>query len=172
MVSFPSLPKVEYADYAGYRAALAPLVKPWLRQAWIAIVDPLNRTETRDSVTGAVTSVSWTPEWTGWARMQPLRSPLALKRAIDSTETRTVQFQPVEYPSDESGTALPHIRPGWQVVVMQCEADPHATEYQYYVMGAMNSSMAWNRTIDCQVNQEAFPDFDTSGWPQPPDSGS
>lgn len=170
MVAFPKLPKIAYADVAGYREALRPLVQPWLRQAWIAILDPITgKTETRDSVTGAVISVSWTPIWAGWARMQPLRNPLTLKRTIDSTETRSVQFQPLDYPAD--GT-LPDIVPGFQVVVMQCEADPYATEYEYYVLGAMNSSMAWNRTIDCQVNQESRPGYDTSGWPQPPNGGS
>lgn len=170
MAKFPSIPKVDYADVAGYREALRPLVQPWLKQAWIAILDPIGgKTQVENALTGVIESVTWTPAWAGWARVKSLRNPLNLKRAIDSTETRTVQFQPLDYPADNT---LPDIRPGWEIVVMDCEADPYMVDYQYYVLGAMNSSEAWNRTIDCQVNQETVPGYDTSGWPQPPGGGS
>lgn len=166
-MQFPTHISLPYADVDAYAEYVRPLLSPWLRQAWVAIVDPATRTVTKNAY-GAVTGVTVRPEdliWVGWARVQPLRTAITLKRAIDSTTTRTTQFQLLDFPADGD---VPDIRAGFEVVVMDGGRDPLLTEYQYYVTGSQNSSMAWQRTVETTVNQETRPDYDTTDWPQPP----
>lgn len=164
MVAFPTLTTVPYADVDGYAELLRPLVTPWIQQAWVAIIDPTTRTETENPATGLITGVTATPVYTGWSRIQPLRTALNVKRAVDTTTSRTVQFW-IGYTKD--GT-LPDIKPGFEVVVMDGGNDPKLTKYQYVVTGSQNSSAAWQRTIETTVNMESRPDYDTSGWTQKP----
>lgn len=167
VVDFPVLPSLAIGDVDGYANLVRPTLEPWLRQAWVAIVNPETRIKV-DNGFGAITSVTVPAEdlvWVGWARVQPLRTSIFLKRAVDSTTTRTTQFQLLGFPADGD---VPSIRAGFEVVVMDGGRDPFLTEYQYYVTGAQNSSMAWQRTVETTVNQEIRPDYDTTGWPQPP----
>jgi hypothetical protein len=164
MVDFPTFVSLPYADVDAYAEFMRPLITPWIKQAWIAIVNPLDRIVTEDPITGVVQSATVTPIYTGYSRIQPLRTALNQKRATDSTTTRTVQFW-VEFPKDN---VLPDIKPGFEIVVMDGKNDPSLTEYKYLVTGSQNSSMAWQRTIETTVNLESRPDYDTSGWPQPP----
>lgn len=164
MVAFPTLTTVPYADVDGYAELLRPLVTPWVKQAWVAIIDPTKRTTTENAITGVISNVTVTPVFTGWARVQPLRTALNVKRAVDTTTSRTVQFW-VGYTKDDT---LPDIKPGFEVVVMDGGNDPQLEEYQYVVTGSQNSSAAWQRTIETIVNLESRPDYDTSGWPQKP----
>lgn len=168
MVAFPTIPTIAIGDAVGYANFMEPLLKPWLTQAWIAIVNPLTRVETENDY-GAVTGVTIPVDdlvWVGYARVQPLRTAITLKRAIDSTTTRTTQFQLIDFPKDGN---VPDIRAGFEIVVMDGHNDPLLENYQYYVTGSENSSMAWQRTVETTVNQESRPDYVTTGWPQPPD---
>lgn len=166
VAGFPVFKTLPYADVEAYAAFMKGLLTPWLHQAWIAIIDPTQTTSTEDSVTGVITGVTITPVWTGYSRVQPLRSALGVKRAVDSTTTRVVQFQ-IEYPTEVKAF---DIKPGFEIVVMDGLNDPFLEEYQYVVTGAINSSMAWQRTIETTVNLESRPQYDTSGWPQPPEA--
>ncbi len=163
MVAFPTIGGYDPRAYADF---IRPLMRPWIEhQAWCSIYDPIaGRTVTEDPVTGAVTNVTITPAFTGWMRVQPMRTDLTIKRAIDNTTTRRVQFWPLDFPKD----GLIDIRPGFEIVVIQCQNDPQLTKYQYVVDGAMNSSLAWNRTITTSVNEESRPKYDLSLFPQPP----
>lgn len=166
MVSFPTVFTGAATDVEAVRDFMRPIVEPWIEQAWIAIVDPTAKTVTQNSVTGVTTDVSITPLWTGYARVQPLRTDITVKKAVDSTTQRTVQFWPSAWPED--GPA-PDLRPGLEIVVMDGKNDPGLEEYKYLIVGSLNSSMAWQRTINTVVNEESRPDYDTSGWPQPGD---
>lgn len=168
MVAFPTIPNMRIGDVSAYAEFMKPILKPWMKQAWIAIVDPKTR-KTETNQFGAITSVTVDPAdlvWVGYARAQPLRTAINLKRAIDTTTTRTTQFQLVDFPMD--GT-VPDIKAGYEVVVIDGHNDPLLTKYQFYVTGSENSSMAWQRTVETTVNQETRPEYDTSGWPQPPE---
>lgn len=154
-------------DVNAYAEFMKPLLQPWLEQAWVAIVDPATRVTLKNEF-GAVIGVTVDADdlvWTGFARAQPLRTAIGLKRAIDSTTTRTTQFQLVDFPKDGD---VPDIRAGFEIVVIDGHNDPQLTNYQYYVTGSENSSMAWQRTIETTVNQEARPKYDTTGWPEKP----
>lgn len=165
MAAFPTLPDLPIGDVVAYREFMRPLLDPWIKQAWAAIIDPQQRVVVRDEITGVIESVTVTPLHVGWFRIQPLRTALNQKKAIDSTTTRTHQFWPLDFPADET---LPDIKPGFEIIVMDGGNDPYLELYKYVVTGSTNSSMAWNRTIETTVNLEARPDYDTSGWPQRP----
>ena len=98
MVSFPTVFTGAATDVEAVRDFMRPIVEPWIEQAWIAIVDPTAKTVTQNSVTGVTTDVSITPLWTGYARVQPLRTDITVKKAVDSTTQRTVQFWPSAWP--------------------------------------------------------------------------
>lgn len=164
MSIFPTIPTMAIGDVVAYREFMRPLLAPWIHQAWVAIVDPLQKVVVRDDITGAVTSVTIEPIWTGWSRVQPLRTALNVKKAVNSTTTRVIQFW-VDFPVDQT---IPDIRPGLEIVVMDGLNDPFLTEYEYLVTGSENSSMAWQRTIETVVNLEGRPNYDTSAWPQKP----
>lgn len=160
MVAFPSFPTFDVSDVVAWREFMRPLVTPWIRQAWIAIIDPTTKTITEDEVTGAIEDVEIEPIWTGYSRVQPLRTDVTIKKAIDSTTQRTVQFW-IDFPADGE---IPDIKPGLEIVVVQGLNDPYLELYKYLVVGSLNSSMAWQRTINTIVNEESRPNYDTSGW--------
>lgn len=164
MVSFPSLPTFPVSDVAAWSQFIRPLLQPWMHQAWCAILDPTTRDEEDNPITGETESVSITPVYTGWFRVQPLRTNVGVKKAIDSTTQRTVQFQAEGFPVDGD---LPDIKPGFEMVVMYGKNDPYLALYKYVVTGAINSSMAWQRTIATTVNLEERPEYDMSDWPWP-----
>lgn len=167
LVAFPTVPNLPIGDVVAYREFMRGQLDPWIKQAWAAIVDPQQRVVVRNEVTGVIESITVEPLHVGWFRIQPLRTALNQKKAIDSTTTRTHQFWPLDFPADES---LPDIKPGFEIIVMDGGNDPYLSLYKYVVTGSTNSSMAWNRTIETVVNLEARPDYDTSGWPQKPGS--
>lgn len=164
-MSFPtSVPNFAAGDVVALKEFMRPIVAPWLRQAWCAIVDPLQKNVVDDPVTGVITSVTVDPIWTGFMRVKALRTDVTVKKAVNSTTQRVVQFQPVDF-----ADVFPiDVRAGLEIVVMDGLNDPWLEEYRYLVAGSLNSSEAWNRTINCFVNEESRPDYDTSGWPQKP----
>lgn len=164
LVKFPSIPKFDVSDVAAWAEFIRPLLQPWMHQAWCAVLDPTTRTETDNEVTGETESTSITPIYTGWFRVQPLRTNVGVKKAIDSTTQRTVQFQTQDFPADG---ALPDFKPGYEIVVMYGKNDPYLELYRYVVTGAVNSSMAWQRTVATLVNLESRPNYDMSDWPWP-----
>ena len=147
------------------RPRLEAMVTPWIQDAWIAIVDPTQKTTVEDAVTGVVSSVTITPLWTGYSRVKPQRSDILVKKAVDSTTQKDVQFWPNDWVGDRT---LPALRPGLEIVVMSCPNDTELEQYKYLVTGSLTSSRGWNRLIDAVVNNESRPNYDTSGWPQPP----
>lgn len=167
-MQFPTHISLPYADVDAYAEYMKDKLSPWLRQAWVAVVDPATRVVVKNNY-GAITGVTVAPAdlvWVGWARVQPLRTAITLKRAIDSTTTRTTQFQLLDFPKDGDS---PDIRAGFEIVVMYGHNDPNLEDYQFYVTGSENSSMAWQRTVETTVNQETRPEYETSTWPQPPE---
>jgi len=164
VVAFPALPNIVLGDAQGYLDFMRPLLKPWIEQAWVAIIDPLAKVVVRDSVTEAILSVTVEPLWVGWSRVQPLRTDVTVKKAVDSTTQRTVQFW-IDFPADET---IPDVRPGYEMVVIDGGNDPYLLLNKYVVTGALNSSMAWQRTINTFVDLESRPNYDTSSWPQRP----
>lgn len=102
--------------------------------------------------------------WHGMARLQPYRREVATATITQPTTNQSVRFQ-VDFSQD--GT-LPDIRTDYQVVVLPESLtgivlnDPFLPYYQHIVRSALNSSLAWIRTIECQVNTDLRVNYSAS----------
>ncbi len=169
-----SLPRVSPAphptDFKAVQEFMRPKVMPFINpddegnvKGWIHILDP--QLETRDMDVNAGTYVvTNTPIWSGNARIQPIRNTVQTWRASNPTTTRVVQFW-VEFPPELEID----LKPGLRIAVEIGGNNPWLTEYQYVVIGSMNSSHAWQTTIDTQTDLENRPNYDMSTWPKPVD---
>lgn len=94
--------------------------------------------------------------WTGMARVQPYRREIAVAAPTNPTTTQTVRFQ-IDFSEDG---AIPLLKTGYQIIVLTEaqgnteQPDPHLSEYVHVIQSSMNSSLAWNRTIETTVNTE------------------
>lgn len=158
-----SLPRITAvpgpSDYAAVAEFMRPKVKPFYQgKEWVHLIDPTTIVRDLDVETG-VQTVIVNPIWSGWARVQPLRNTVNAQRATNPTTTRIVQFWVEDLTRD--------FRPGLRFAVDVESNDPIHKEYQYVVLGGINSSQAWQRTIDTQVDLENRPNYDMTLWPKP-----
>lgn len=99
--------------------------------------------------------------WDGFARVQPYRREVATATVTNPTTNQTVRFQ-IDFSKDG---AVPDIKTDWQVAVLPeslsgiATPDPFLHRYQHVVRSAMNSSLAWVRTIETQANTEVTVDY-------------
>jgi hypothetical protein len=171
VVLMGSLPKLNLPPHPTQRGAVRDYMRdkimPFIKSpdpddiGWIHIIDPTQITSTLNVDTGVMTVVA-TPIWSGYARIQPIRNSVSTWRATNPTTTRIVQFW-VEFPEDQTID----LKPGLRVAVELGGNDPWLTEYQYTIVGAINSSSAWQRTIDTQTDLENRPNYDMTNWPKP-----
>jgi len=163
VVAFPSITKFNPWDATAVREFMRPFVEPWFKkQAWVHIIDPLQKVVATNFETG-VTTVTVTPLWSGWARVQPLRTALNSKQPYNATTTRVIQFW-IDFPAD--GTE-PDLRAGLEIAVESGGNDPALQRHQFVLTGAINSNQAWQRTIETVVNFESRPNYDMSHWIKP-----
>lgn len=153
LVDFPSIGAFHYPkeDVANL---VRPIIEDFTNQGEVFIVDRSKAFKDYDVDTGALVIVPWLV-YSGPARIQPLRTDLNSKIVANDTTIRAVQFW-IDYPMDGE---IPDVRPGFEVVVTDGGNDQYLQFYEYIVTGAMNSSMAWNRTIGTSVNLESRPDY-------------
>lgn len=102
--------------------------------------------------------------WDGMARLQPYRREVATATVTQPTTNQSVRFQ-VDF-SEDGG--IPDIRTDYQVVVLPESLtgiqlnDPYLPFYQHVVRSTLNSSLAWIRTIECQVNTDLRVNYSVS----------
>lgn len=95
-------------------------------------------------------------KWDGFARVQPYRREVATATTTNPTTNQSVRFQ-IDFSQDG---VIPDIKTGWQIAVLPESLtglplnDPMMPLYQHVVRSALNSSLAWIRTIETQVNTE------------------
>jgi hypothetical protein len=174
LVLMGSLPKIGATPHPSRFAAMREFMRPHIEafthpseegendKGWIHIIDPTQTVVTTNFDTGERT-VLVTPLWSGYARIQPIRNSVSTWRATNPTTTRIVQFWPDKFPVELEID----LKPGLRIAVEEGGNDPWLTSYQYTVVGAINSTQAWQRTIDTQVDLENRPNYDTSTWPKP-----
>jgi hypothetical protein len=168
------LPKVGPPPHPSRFKELAAYMRPHVEafikgKAWIHIIDPAQTVVERDWENGTST-VTPSILWSGWARVQPLRNTVSTWRATNPTTTRIVQFWPEDWP-DEIAVDLQ--KAGLRIAVEDLgdaddNNDPWLAEYLYVILGGINSSQAWQRTIDAQADLENRPNYDMASWPKPP----
>ena len=131
-------------------------VRMWMG-AYVVLINPgPNSVYLRDKNNAAF-------EWAGLARVQPYRREVATATTTNPTTNQSVRFQ-VDFGADG---VLPDVKTNWQVAVLSPPdgtviPDPYISNYQHVVRSALNSSLAWIRTIECQVNTELRVPYDTS----------
>lgn len=164
MVSFPTLISFKPWDAPALAEFMRPFIEPWFKkQAWVHIIDPQTRVVNTDFDTG-ITTVELTPIWSGYARVQPLRTALNSKQPYNATTTRVVQFW-IDFPKDN---VEPDLRPGLEIAVEDGVNDPALERHQFVITGAINGQDAWQRTIETVVNFESRPNYNMALWPKPP----
>lgn len=104
--------------------------------------------------------------WAGMARVQPYRREVPAAAVGNPTTNQSVRFQ-IDFSKDG---IIPDIKTGWRVLVLTDVEipDPYISEYEHVVNSALNSSLAWVRTIETQVNTESRPTYQIEpnglGW--------
>lgn len=127
-------------------AEMRQSVEEWMTGS-IQIVDPNIKDQKHDRWTNQPTGAGATVLWAGKARIQPIRTPLDAKEPMGETSIAAVRFQiPIAALGDTP------VRKGLRVLVVNPGEDPTLDRYQYIVRRSINSSMAWNRTIECEVD--------------------
>lgn len=91
-------------------------------------------------------------KWDGWARYQPYRKDIPIAQVTNPTTTATARFQ-IDFTKDG---ALPDIKTNYIVLIVSGPGvtypDPFITQYVHVVTSAMNSSLAWIRTVETIVD--------------------
>jgi hypothetical protein len=97
--------------------------------------------------------------WSGEARYQPYRKDIPIAQVTNPTTTGTARFQ-VDFTRDG---VLPDIRTDYVVLIVPMAGveypDPFITQYVHTVTSAMNSSLAWVRTIETIVDTKQRENF-------------
>jgi hypothetical protein len=137
-----------------------PALMEWLVQGTAIVIDPTQDVKLAGTLAAGPTArnIVRFPLYWGDTRIQPRRAALDSRQLVNDTSTRRVDFW-FDYPMDEE---IPDIRPGYQIVVTDGGNDPYLRLYQYMVTGAINSSMAWQRSVQTVADLEREPDYEWS----------
>jgi hypothetical protein len=96
--------------------------------------------------------------WHGFARYQPYRKDIPIAQVTNPTTTATSRFQ-IDFDADGP---IPEIRTNWEVWIVPAPLassaigetvsaypDAEISRYEWVVTSAANSSLAWQRTVEC-----------------------
>lgn len=131
-------------DFASIGESMAKTALLWMN-AQIQIVDPDVENSSWDPSTNEYTGGSGTVLWSGAARIQHLNT-MTSYAGFSETGIRNIR---VQVPLDvEAG----FLRKGLQVIVIDAGNDYELEQLQFTITSAINSSYAWLRTIECEVD--------------------
>jgi hypothetical protein len=143
-------------DFSAMSAEMAETSLPWMNGT-VQIIDPDLADQDWDEWTNQYAGSSATVLWSGPARIQHLtgeRGPLV---GYADSSIRGIRFQ---IPID--GYAG-FIRKGLQVIVTDGGNDTELEQLQFVVTSAVNSSYAWLRTIEAEVDAKSVADATWAG---------
>ena len=124
---------------------MAATALPWMN-GFIQIVDPNTEDSIWDPFTNEYINGGSTVLWSGPARIQHLANESMPNVGSVQTGIRGIRLQ---IPID---AAAGFIRKGLQIVVTDAGNDYELEQLQFVVTSAINSSYAWLRTIECEVD--------------------
>ena len=129
-----------------------------LQLATVDIYNPASGEQTYDAETNTWTGTT-TPLYTGPARIQPVASVTETTLEYNPT---TIQNVRVILPYgkstlDGSDGVVPDIRPNDRLRVTSSPHNSSLEKFIYVVIGVLNSSNAWERTLLCRVDTELDP---------------
>lgn len=129
-----------------------------LQLATVDIYNPASGDQEYDAETNTWTGTT-TPLYTGPARIQPVASVTETTLEYNPT---TIQNVRVILPYgkntlDGSDGVVPDIRPNDRLRVTSSPHNSNLEKFIYVVIGVLNSSNAWERTLLCRVDTELDP---------------
>lgn len=138
-------------NFSAISAEMRGTMAHWFN-ATIQIVDPNVEDVEWDVYTNTQDAGTPTVLWSGPARVQHLTPNRTPDVAYSQTDIRGIRIQ---LPYDvEVGL----IRKGLQVIVTDGGSDPVLEQLGFVVKSSINSSYAWNRTIECDVDLKSVAD--------------
>lgn len=135
-------------DFTAIGSEMAVVSSAWMNGS-IEIIDANTEAQSWDPVTNEYTGGEATVLWSGPARIQHLSSKSVADAGFTEVSTRGIRFQ---IPNDSS---VPFVRKGLQIIVTDGGNDPKLEEFSYLVVSSVNSSYAWLRTIEAEVDMKS-----------------
>lgn len=129
-----------------------------LQLATVEIYNPASTDQTYDVDTNTWSGSSVTT-YTGPARIQPVAGATESNLDYNPTTIQTVRVV-IPYAKNTlagSDGAVPDIRPNDRMKVTESAYNDTLTKFVYVVIGVLNSSNAWERTLICRVDTELDP---------------
>lgn len=143
-------------NFSAISAEMRSTMQGWFN-ATIQIVDPNVEDVEWDVYTNTQTGGTKTVLWSGPARVQHLKSDTTPVVGFSQTDIRGIRIQ---LPYDAE---LGLVRKGLQVIVTDGGSDPILEQLGFVVTSSINSSYAWNRTIEAEVDLKSVADSTWSG---------
>lgn len=143
-------------DFAAVSAQMASTMLSWMN-ATIQIVDPNVENAEWDPFTNEYTGGTATVLWQGPARIQHLSGTSMPDVGYSELGIRGIRLQ---VPMDPE---LGFVRKGLQVIVTDGGSDTELEQLKFVVKSAINSSYAWIRTIECEVDVKSVANSTWSG---------
>lgn len=132
-------------NFAAISDEMRSTMLPWMNGT-VQIVDPNVNNQEWDAFTNEYTGGTATVLWQGPARIQHLSSETSADAGYSEIGIRGIRLQ---IPMDAE---LGFIRKGLQVIVTDGGSDPELEQLSYVITSAINSSYAWGRTIEAEVD--------------------
>lgn len=132
-------------DFQAIGSQMAATALPWMNGS-IQIIDPNTEDSEWNPFTNQYTNDTPTVLWSGPARIQHLSTQATPTVGGSQIGIRGIR---VQIPID---AAAGFIRKGLQVVVTDAGNDYELEQLQFVINSAINSSYAWLRTLECEVD--------------------
>jgi Family of unknown function (DUF6093) len=143
-------------NFAAIGSEMAKSYMQWLNGS-IQIVDPNTGEGVWDEWANTYTGGEPTVLWSGPARIQHLRSETLPDVGFSQVSIRGIR---VQVPLDvEAG----FIRKGLQIIITDGGNDYELEQLQFIITSAINSSYAWGRTIEAEVDVKSIANSTWSG---------
>lgn len=129
-----------------------------LQLATVRVYNPASGEQVYDPATNTFTGTA-TDLYMGPARIQPTSPPAETGQEYNPTSLQTVRVVlPLNKNTLEgSDGVVPDIRPNDKLVVTASPYNAQLENFVYVVIGVLNSSNAWERSLVCRVDMELDP---------------
>ncbi len=143
-------------DFAAISTEMRSTMLPWMNGT-IQIVDPNIGEQEWNEFTNEYATNTSEVLWQGPARIQHLSSETMPYVGMSQISVRGIRLQ---VPMDAE---LGFVRKGLQVIVIDGGSDPELEQLQFVVTSSINSSYAWGKTIECEVDVKSVANSTWSG---------
>jgi hypothetical protein len=143
-------------NFAAISDEMRSTMLPWMNGT-VQIVDPNIGEQEWDPFNNQYEGISSEVLWQGPARIQHLKTSSMPYVGFSQIGIRGIRLQ---VPMD---VELGFVRKGLQVIVIDGGSDSELEQLQFVITSAVNSSYAWGRTIECEVDIKSVANSTWSG---------